>query len=182
MKPSPTTIPSRIAAACLLALVAAACGDTTYLFEDVGVGDDDQGREPRLRSNSQFVRAVYADLLGRAPETYDFVVTNGPTELFRFPIDEQESLVGVLDGLGDSTPLRDLLVAGLVSSTEVALPDKEDVDDPEEFIADQFRRLLGREPSVYELQAFAAEWDSDPAVNPRTIVRALLSSREYQSF
>ena len=31
-------------------------------------------------------------------------------------------------------------------------------------------------------EAVASEWDRDPAVNPRTITRALMSSREYQSF
>jgi hypothetical protein len=165
-----------------IAIASVACGETTYEFDDVGVGDVDQGRTPRPRSNGQFVRAGYADLLGRAPEAYDFVVENAGTELFRFPIDEQEQLLGVLDGVGDSAPLRDLLVAGLVSSDEVDLPDRDDVSDPEEFITEQFQQLLGRDPSVYELEAFAAEWDSDDSVNPRTVVRALLSSREYQSF
>jgi hypothetical protein len=175
-------VASALAALCLLSTSAAGCGETTYEFDDLGVGDDDQGRTPRSRSNSQFVRAVYADLLGRAPETYDFVVENAGSELFRFPIDEQQQLLGVLDGIGDPTPLRDLMVAGLVSSDELELPDKNDVSDPEQFITDQFRQFLGRDPAIYELESFVGEWDSDPAVNPRTIIRALLSSREYQSF
>ena len=56
------------------------------------------------------------------------------------------------------------------------------MDDPAEFIAEQFRRLLGREPSAYELRAFADEWQTDDAVGPRAIIRALVGSREYQSF
>ncbi len=171
-----------LAALCALASSIAACGETTYEFDDVGVGDNDQGRTPQPRSNSQFVRAVYADLLGRAPETYDFVVSAGGSELFRFTIDEQDQLVSVLDGLGDSTPLRHLLVTGLMSSAEVEIPDKDDVDDPGDYITEQFQRFLGRDPSVYELAAFTAEWADDDAVTPTTIIRALLSSREYQSF
>lgn len=166
----------------LAALVGPACADTTYLFDDVTVGEEDGARTPRERSNSQFVRAVYGDLVGRAPESYEFVVTAGATELFRFPVDEQSLLVDVLEGMGDSRPLRALLTAGLVGSEEVDLPDRADVDDPAEFIAEEFRRLLGREPSAYELRAFVDEWRADEAVNPRTIVRALVGSREYQSF
>lgn len=170
----------RLAAA--LALLSTACGDTTYSFEDVTVGEDDGARAPRERSNSQFVRAVYGDLVGRAPESYEFVVEAGPTELFSFPVNEQSLLVDVLEGMGDSRPLRALLTAGLVASAEVALPDRGEVDEPAEFISEQFRRLLGREPSAYELRAFVDEWEADDAVGPRTVVRALIGSREYQSF
>ena len=163
--------------------LAACGGETTYVFDEVAVGDPEEGgREPRERSNSQFVRAVYGDVVGRAPESYDFSVSAGGDELFRFPVDEQSLLVRVLEGMGDSRPLRALLVAGLAASDEVGLPARADVDDAAAFVADQFRRLLGREPSAYELRAFVDEWEADPAVGPRTVVRALVASREYQSF
>jgi hypothetical protein len=173
---------NRFASMALAALFAFACADTTYIFDDVTVGEDDGARAPRERSNSQFVRAVYGDLVGRAPESYEFVVTAGEAELFRFPVDEQSLLVDVLEGMGDSRPLRALLTAGLVGSEEVELPERGDVDDPAAFVAEKFRRLLGREPSAYELRAFLDEWRADAAVGPRTVVRALVGSREYQSF
>jgi hypothetical protein len=165
-----------------LALAVAACGDTTYGFEEVTVGEDDGARAPRERSNSQFVRAVYGDLVGRAPESYEFAVSAEGEELFRFPVDEQSLLVDVLESMGDSRPLRSLLAAGLVDSAEVELPERDEVEDPAAFVSDQFRRLLGREPSAYELHAFVDEWKADEAVGPRTVVRALIGSREYQSF
>ena len=171
-----------IAIGIALAVLACACGDTTYTFEDVTVGEDDGARDPRERSNSQFVRAVYGDLVGRAPESYEFAVSFDGAEILRFPVDEQSLLVDVLEGMGDSRPLRALLTAGLVGSEEVVLPARDEVDDPAEFIAGQFRRLLGRDPSAYELRAFVDEWKADEAVNPRTVVRALIGSREYQSF
>jgi hypothetical protein len=163
-------------------LVLAACADTTYSFEDVTVGEDDGARAPRERSNSQFVRAVYGDLVGRAPESYEFVVEAGDVELIRFPVSEQSLLVDVLEGMGDSRPLRALLTAGLVASAEVSLPERDEVDEPAELISEQFRRLLGRDPSAYELRAFVDEWEADEAVGPLSIVRALIGSREYQSF
>lgn len=170
----------RLTGILMLAALATAC-DTQYEFEDVTIGDDQTGRAPRAKSNSQFVRSVYADLIGRAPELYDLVIRFNGAEALRLPLDEQQLLVNALDAVGDPTPLRNLIVAGLVHHAEASLPDKVEVDDPEQFIRDQFRRFLGREPNAYELRAFADEWAADPKVNPRTVVRALIASREYQS-
>lgn len=171
---------------CGVLLVAVAFGasacDTVYDFEDVTVGGDGADRAPRERTNSQFLRAVYADLIGRQPEVYDVSVVLAGTEANRFSVDEQQFLLSALDSVGDPKPLRNLIVAGLVRHAEVELPDKADVDDPSVFITEQFVRFLGREPGAYELRAFLDEWNADPDVNPRTVVRALIASREYQSF
>jgi hypothetical protein len=173
----------RVAAATAIAVVAAlglvGC-DTTYAFDSIEIGGDQAGRAPAAVSNTQFVRTVYADLLGRAPDVYDFEVESAAGG-YTLPIDEQESLVYALDSLGDPDPLRAVIVAGLVRSAEVELTEKAQVTDPRAFIREQFRRFLGREPGSYELIAFEAEWEADPAVGPRTVVRALIGSREYQS-
>lgn len=170
--------------ACALVLAAAAGCGSSYQFQPVSLGDDPRGpHAPRPRTDGQFVRALYTDVVGRTPQVYDFVV-RGPDgqELYRFPIDEQATLVAFFDEVGDPAPLRALLAAGLAAADEARLPRKEEVAAPESFIADQFRRLLGREPGTYELYAFVKEWRRDPAVNPRTVVRSIVSSREYQSF
>src|SRR6185436_6700817 len=115
----------------------------------------------------------YADLLGRAPTTFDFTLKlNGATQ-FTLPLDEQAQLIGVLDGLGDGLPMRNVIVNGLLHGSEVTLPAKGSVTDARAYIRDQFTRLLGREPNAYELEAFADAWDKDPAVGPRTIIRAI---------
>lgn len=164
-----------------LAATQSSC-ETTYEFDELQVGSDDDTREPRTRENSQFLRAVYADLLDRTPENYELSLLVGGVEAGRFPIDEQETLLGALAGVGDPVAMRALLTAGLVSSEEVNLPNKSDVSDPAEFISEQFQRILGRNANAYELQAFVREWQSDSSVNPKTVVRALIGSREYQSF
>lgn len=175
-----TTLPLRVL--CALALAGAACTETTYDFDNATVGEDDGiGNQVRSKTSSQFIRAIYADILGRAPERYDFVVTAGGNPGFSLPIDEESFLVDTLDGMGDPGPLRALIVQGLVHSREVALPDKGAVADPARFITEQFRKLLGRDPNAYELAAFVKEWTTDPAVGPRAVVRALAASREYQS-
>jgi hypothetical protein len=162
-------------------LSASSCGKT-YEFEAVAIGDDEAGRVPKARSNTQFVRAVYADLLGRAPELYDFVVEDGSgTPLITFPVDEQTVLVEAMESVSDPDPVRAIVTAGLCASPEAGLPEKSAVGDPKVFLVEQFKRFLGREPNTYELAAFMSEWESDPAVGPRTVVRALIGSREYQS-
>jgi hypothetical protein len=163
----------------VLVLVFAGC--QSYSFAPITVGQKAE-KVPRPRSNSQFVRLVYADLVGRAPAQYEFVVRDGSgNTVSQFPVDEQQLLVGSLDGMGDPAALRELIVAGLVDSNEVQLPDKYGID-PAPFITTQFHNFLGREPTPYELAAFVAEWKNDPAVTPKTVVRALIASREYQSY
>lgn len=169
---------NRIVLACAL---ACAC-TTTYDYDPTAVGDPEGGdRTPRGKTSAQFVRGVYADLLGRTPVTYDFTLSLNGVKQFTIPLDEQTQLVGVLDGLGDGLPMRNLLVNGLLHSTELSIPDKASVADARVYIRQQFARLLGREPNAYELQIFADAWTRDPAVGPRTIIRAIAGSREYQS-
>jgi hypothetical protein len=164
----------------LIAALATACADTTYDYDPATAGDVEGGdRAPRMKTSSQFLRGLYADLLGRTPESYEFVITAGPNTL-RLPLDEEMQLSGVLDGLGDSLPMRNLIVKGLLHSAEVTIPDKGQVT-ARTYISEQFRRLLGREPNAYELEAFVDEWEKDPAVGPRTVIRAITGSREYQS-
>jgi hypothetical protein len=162
-------------------LLGAVGCSTTYDFDPVTVGGEDGNREPKAKTSAQFLRSVYADLLGRAPEQYDFSVKYNGVEQYTFPIDEQDELVAAQDAVGDPVSIRSRLVAAIVSSAAVGLPEKSAVADPSEFITDEFRTLLGRDPSPYELARFVSEWNGDPAVGPRAVVRALIGSREYQS-
>ena len=139
----------------LMVALAAACTDT-YDYDPATAGEA-EGDERALRgkSSSQFLRGIYADLLGRTPETYEIVISFQGTEVFRFPASEEALLSNSLDGLGDSLPMRTLSAKGLLHSTEMSIPEKSSVN-ARDYIRDQFRRLLGREPNTYELEAFAA--------------------------
>ncbi len=164
----------------LIVALASACTDV-YEYQPTSAGEEEGGeRALRGKTSTQFLRGIYADLLGRTPETYELVIKFQGTEVFRFNADEEALLTNSLDGLGDSLPMRNLITIGLLHSAEVSLPEKSSVA-ARDFIREQFRKLLGREPNTYELEAFAAEWESDPAVGPRTIIRAIVASREYQS-
>lgn len=170
-----------IAGALLPILISTAGCGATYDFQEVTVGGTaDPGRAPRPREDGQFVRALYADVLDRGPQVFDLSIDPGTGTPFSFPIDEAETLGAFFGGVGDPAPLRALLTAGLVRSAESRLPRREDVKQPGDFIAGQFRRLLGRDPSAYELHAFLAEWQRDPVVGPQVVVRAIIASRAYQ--
>jgi hypothetical protein len=164
----------------LCVALVAACTDV-YEYDPTSAGEPEGGeRAARGKTSSQFLRGIYADLVGRTPTTYEIAIKVNGTEAFRFTADEELLLTNSLDGLGDSLPMRNLIAKGLLHSAEVTIPDKASVD-AREYISDQFRRLLGREPNTYELEAFAGEWEKDPAVGPRTVIRAIVASREYQS-
>jgi hypothetical protein len=164
----------------VIVALAGACTDV-YEYQPTNAGEEEgSARAPRGKTSTQFLRGIYADLLGRTPETYELVIKFQGTEVFRFNADEEALLTNSLDGLGDSLPMRNLITNGLLHSAEVTIPDKASAD-AHEYIREQFRKLLGREPNTYELEAFAAEWEKDPAVGPRTIIRAIVASREYQS-
>lgn len=166
--------------ALVLVLLLVGCTET-YDYQPSTAGEaEGGGRDPRGKNSSQFVRSIYADLLGRSPESYDFILQFDGVEQFRLPLDEEAQLVSTLDGIGDAQPMRNLIANGLLSGDEISLPAKGDVE-PAEFIREQFRRLLGREPNPYELQGFVTEWNADAAVGPKAIIRAIVGSREYQS-
>jgi len=171
----------RTLALVLAGVLAVGCTDT-YDYQPATAGDPEGGsREPRAKNPSQFVRSIYADLLGRSPESYDFELRiEGVQDSFRLQLDEESALVGALDGIGDSQPMRNLIANGLLAGDEISLPAKAAVE-PRAFIREQFRKLLGREPNPYELQLFVDEWTADPAVGPKAIIRAIIGSREYQS-
>lgn len=169
----------RVLALLLSAVIAVGCTET-FDYDPATAGEaEGGGREPRGKNANQFVRSIYADFLGRSPESYDFTLKFG-TDQLQIPLDEEAQLVGVLDGIGDSQPMRNLIANGLLSGEEISLPAKADVQ-PREFITEQFRKLLGREPNPYELQVFVNEWTTDAAVGPKAIIRAIVGSREYQS-
>ena len=165
----------------ILLIAALAACTTTYDFDPANAGMPESGKQHYAKTSDQFVRGAYADLVGRTPATYDFTLEINGQVAVKFQLDEQQQIVDTLDGIGDGLPLRNLLVAGLLHSAEVTIPDKASITDPRQYIHDQFTKLLGREPNVYELETFAQAWQSDPAVGPRAVIRAITGSREYQS-
>jgi len=162
------------------ALAASACTET-YAYDPATAGEAEADHQARAKTSSQFLRGLYADVLSRTPETFEFVVRLDGAEVLRFPLDEEAQLTAVLEGIGDSLPMRNLIAKGLLHSTEVAIPARAAIADPRAYIRDQFRRFLGRDPNPYELEQFAGEWAQDAAVGPRTVIRAIVGSREYQS-
>jgi hypothetical protein len=172
------TVVAGLAGALCLSIASAAC--ESFDFQRIDLGADKRG-EAHERSSEQYVRALYADLLNRAPAVRQLAVTAADGTESTLQLNERSILVAALEGVGDPTPVRRLIAAGLVGSPEAGLPGRDEVPDPQAFIVEQFERLLGREPAAEELASFVWEWNEDAALTPATVVQAIVGSREYQS-
>jgi hypothetical protein len=114
--------------------------------------------------NRLFVRSLFVDLLGRLPNE-----------------SETQKMRTALDGLADSGPLRALLARLILDSNEVPLEERASLEDPAAWIRGTFERLLGRTPHDAELDVFVASL-SDPACRTATVVYAIVSHPEYQTW
>jgi len=114
--------------------------------------------------NRLFVNALFVDLLGRLPDD-----------------DERRRVRSALDGLSDPGPLRSVLARLMIDSGRVPVPERGAIENPTAWVADLFRRLLGREATRDELGTFVTAFH-DPACRPSTVLYALVSHPEYHSY
>ncbi|MCE9637220.1 MAG: PKD domain-containing protein [Planctomycetes bacterium] len=139
-----------------------------WLLSDRYVGAD---RPPRRKSDFQFIRSLFVDLLGRAPAYEEF-----------------RNMRNALQALADPTPLRGVLAKVLLdSSASIAPPVGAAMDERyagdrwRPAVTDLFRRLLGREPSTVEMDLFVTALQ-EPGATWRTAAMGLLSSPQYQYY
>ena len=119
--------------------------------------------ERRRASDPAFVRALFADLLGRRPTSKELVAL--------------ASASAVLPG---SSAGRAAVVDVVLDSGEVPLPLIVDLTDPDAWIADRFLRYVGRAPTAPEAKVFRMAL-MDPDGGPHVVIRALLTGAEYAS-
>lgn len=130
----------------------------------MSVAYDARIAEPAPMPNRLFVPALFVDLLGRRPDE-----------------DEARRMRTALDGLADPGPLRAVLARLLIDSGKVPLPEKDEIRDPTSWIADLFKRLLGRSASEQELRVFVTAFH-DPQCRPSTVLYAIVSHPEYPTY
>jgi hypothetical protein len=114
--------------------------------------------------NRLFVRALFVDLVGRLPDS-----------------EEGQRIRSALDGMADARPLRSLVARLLLDSGKVPLPERAEIPDPRAWITATFQRLLGRAVEPAELAEFEAAF-KDPACRPATVLYAIVSHPEYQTW
>ena len=119
-------------------------------------------REPQ--PNRVFVRSLFVDLVDRLPDE-----------------SETHRMRNALDGLADAGPLRSVIARLLIDSGQVQLPARDEVRDPTAWIGTLFDRYLGRAARPEELAAFVRAFH-DPACRPQTVVYAIVSHPEYQTW
>ncbi len=115
-------------------------------------------------SNRLFIRSLFVDLFDRLPDD-----------------SEAGRMRSALDGLADSKPLRSLVARLIIDSSRASMPGREAIAEPELWIRGLFERLLGRAPSTSEEAAFLESF-STPACRPATVLYAIVSHPEYQTW
>ena len=82
--------------------------------------------------------------------------------------------------MADPGPLRAVMAKVILDSGKAVLPEVQSGGAPE-LVREAFLRYLGREPSQDELAKFTAVL-GEPGVDVRHLVRALVTSSEYQYY
>ncbi len=117
----------------------------------------------RRKSERQFLRGVYVDLIERAPQ-----------------LDELRNLRNAMNAMADPAPLRSVLAKVILDSPQCKLPEREPGND-RGFVIGCFLRYLAREPEPRELEAFTTAL-AQKGASPQHIVRAITGSLEYQTY
>lgn len=115
----------------------------------------------RPRTDHQFIRSLYMDLLERQP-TYD----------------ELRNMRNALQSMADPTPVRAVMAKVILDSGRAKLPPFRNGEE-EAFVTECFERYLGRGPNQEEAAAFVRALRDEGAL-PVLVVRALVGSVEYQ--
>ena len=135
-------------------------------------------RPPKSKTDHQFIRSLFVDLLNRPPAREEF-----------------RNMRNALQALADPAPLRGVLAKVILDSGAVVPPAVYDAeaggkpagatDDGSRAVRsatlELFQRLLGRDPSPAELDAFTKILQEDGATW-RTAALALLTSPHYQYY
>ena len=119
-------------------------------------------RQPQ--PNRIYVRSLFVDLIDRLPDE-----------------SESQRMRNALDGLADAGPLRSVIARLLIDSGQVVLTKKEEIENPTQWIGSLFVRFLGRAARQEELAAFVHAFH-DPECRPETVVYAIVSHPEYQTW
>ena len=142
--------------------VAEAHGDAGQTEPHREAPERPAAREPQ--PNRIYVRSLFVDLIDSLPDA-----------------SETQRMRNALDGLADSGPLRSVIARLLIDSGQVVLPEKQDIEDPTQWIGSLFERYLGRAARPVELSAFVQAFH-DPECRPETVVYAIVSHPEYQTW
>jgi hypothetical protein len=115
------------------------------------------------KTERQFLRGLYMDLLERAPT-----------------FDDLRLLRNAMQSMADPAPLRAVVAKVMLDSGQAKLPPCARGAEAA-FVRDCFARYLAREPSPKETATFVTSLQQDGA-QPVHVVRALVASLEYQLY
>lgn len=117
----------------------------------------------RPRTDNQFIRSLYFDLLERAPDYQEF-----------------RNMRNALLSMADPAPLRSVMAKVILDSGRAKLPEVARGEEAS-FVRQAFLRYLGREPTQKE-QADFIKVLAKGSARVEHVVRALITSPEYQYY
>lgn len=120
-------------------------------------------QQRRAKTERQFLRGLYFDLLERTPS-----------------YEELRNLRNAMQAMADPAPLRSVLAKVVLDSGQCKLPECLP-EEAAEFVRECFLRYLARAPSERELAAFLKVLLQDGGL-PLQVVRVLVGSLEYQTY
>ena len=121
---------------------------------------------PRPKSVRQLIRGLHVDVLARGPDAASVAAI-------------EEAIVA----FGDPAPVVDQVVRHVVRAAEAAhaAPPLQGLEI-DTWIDGAFARMLGREPTTAERDAFRTFLESSPHASTSLALEALLTSREYLGY
>ena len=119
--------------------------------------------QKRPKSDHQFIRGLYQDLLARVP-TYE----------------ELRNMRNALQAMAEPAPLRAVVAKVILDSGKARLPECEK-DKEAAFVSECFLHYLGRLPGQEEGPAYVKAL-VEATATPTHVVRALVGSAEYQYY
>ena len=122
-----------------------------------------QMKVKRPRSDNQFIRSLYFDLLGRAPDYQEF-----------------RNMRNALLSMADPAPLRSVMAKVMLDSGKAELPELRR-ENRGAFVKMAFLRYLGRGPTQDEMGEFTRILGK-PGAEAKHVIRALITSPEYQYY
>jgi hypothetical protein len=148
-----------------LSLIAGSAGVFRQVLREWLLSDRYGGpaRAPKAKTDRQFIRSLFVDLLGRPPAYEEF-----------------RNMRNALQAIADPKPLRGVLAKVLLDSG-AALPPAAPADEAENQVTELFHRLLGRDPERKEHAAFTAAL-REPGATWRIAAMAMLTSAQYQYY
>lgn len=163
-----TSAKSWLLAGLLVLLLGSACRrDEYHIYEldPIGVTGLNTGKN-KLKTNSQYISILYANLFQKALSANQLVEINN-----------------LIESIGDKQLAHEIVVSNLMNRNDVRIPSMQEMRaDVDGFINETYKRFLVREPTESERSWFRNFIQTNTFVSPEIIYLSFALCDEYQFY